>query len=68
MRVDASLTEDLVLDTLQGGPHARGCVHPPVRGLDGEAGRSRHTLESLEAMLGGEAASLDDALRDVLDN
>ena len=32
------------------------------------AGPSRHTLESLKAMLGGEAASLDDALRDVLDN
>ena len=32
------------------------------------AGPSHHTLESLEAMLGGYAASLDDALREVLDN
>lgn len=32
------------------------------------AGPSHHTLESLEAMLGGDAASLDDALREVLDN
>ena len=32
------------------------------------AGPSHHTLESLEAMLGSGASSLDDALRDVLEN
>ena len=32
------------------------------------AGPSHHTLESLEAMLGAGASSLDEALRDVLDN
>jgi len=32
------------------------------------AGPSHHTLESLEAMLGMGASSLDDALRQVLDN
>ena len=32
------------------------------------AGPSHHTLESLEDMLGAGASSLDDALREVLDN
>lgn len=32
------------------------------------AGPSHHTLESLEAMLGSGASSLDDELRDVLDS
>ena len=32
------------------------------------AGPSHHTLESLEAMLGGDAASLDDELRQILEN
>ena len=32
------------------------------------AGPSHHTLESLEAMFGAGASSLDDELRDVLDN
>ena len=32
------------------------------------AGPSHHTLERLEDMLGAGASSLDDALREVLDN